>query len=887
MSLQLPRWPTLLLLAAVACGQPPDEGDGGREVAGVQAATVPVAGTVIQDFTTGTYALAEYVNSPTAAVTHDARGATKISYASAGPDQFSALQVQGLWDLSTSDLLALDVGFDTASTDTRLVVVLCSDPTGYDRCASAGNLVNGVRKPNRIAIPIPRSAFSADGAFDPAAVRRIEIRLVTTAAEGTSRPDAVYLYKLLGRVSSKARVVLSFDDGHASVYSAAYPIAKAAGMRGTLYLNGTFIGAPDNLTLAQVKELYAAGWDVGNHTFDHTALVQGGTVARAGGVATFTTSSSGDTHGLRVGDQVVLSGADQPEYVGTKVVTAVPSATAFSFAVSGAPASPATGWISFQKSPAWLTRARVQEQIDWATGNGLLRGREHFAYPQGYFDDAWIATLKSIGFLTGRTVNDDPFPTYIWPTYTGLNDAFHLPAYTLNSLTTADEALAYVDDAILKGASIHLYGHAVTNPPAPADVATPVFQAIVDGLRARRDAGLLDVQTISQWYTAVTVGAPVGAAPAVTGLSATSGAQAGGLAMNVTGTGFAAGAKVTFGGVAATVRSLTGTTIAVTTPAHAGGAVFVTVTNPDGRVATAPALFTYAPSAGTGAGLLGLYYATSNLGGAVVLQRTEAVNFNWGLLSPAAAVPADNFSARWTGTVEAPVAGTYQLQTNSDDGVRVWLNGQLVIDNWTAHSATLNTSAAVTMAAGQRAAIAVEYQELTGSAVMQLRWKSPTDAAFVAVPASRLYAPARGTGAGLLGRYYATSNFGGAVVLQRTEAVSFNWDLGSPAAAVPADNFSVRWTGTVEAPVAGSYQLQTSSDDGVRVWLNGKLVIDNWTAHSATLNTSAAVTMASGQRAAIVVEYQEFTGYAVMQLGWKSPTDTAFVPVPASRLYTP
>jgi len=143
----------------------------------------------------------------------------------------------------------------------------------------------------------------------------------------------------------------------------------------------------------------------------------------------------------------------------------------------------------------------------------------------------------------------------------------------------------------------------------------------------------------------------------------------------------------------------------------------------------------------TGTGLRGQYFASNNLSGNVALTRTEAVNFSWGTAAPGSGVPADNFSARWTGTVEASASGSFQFQTNSDDGVRVWINGVQVINNWTAHSATLNTSSAMTLTANQRYTITVEYQELTGSAVMQLRWKPPGTTSFVAVPLNRLYGP--------------------------------------------------------------------------------------------------------------------------------------------------
>jgi YVTN family beta-propeller protein len=145
---------------------------------------------------------------------------------------------------------------------------------------------------------------------------------------------------------------------------------------------------------------------------------------------------------------------------------------------------------------------------------------------------------------------------------------------------------------------------------------------------------------------------------------------------------------------------------------------------------------------------------------------------------------------------------------------------------------------------------------------------------------------ARNAGTGLLGQYFNNMTLTGTVVRQRTEAVNFNWVSASPGAGVNKDKFSVRWTGTVEASATGNFQFQTNSDDGVRLWVNGVQVINNWTNHSATLNTSAAVALIAGNRYAITMEYYENGGRAVAQLRWKTPGTTSYVAIPASRLYT-
>jgi hypothetical protein len=123
-----------------------------------------------------------------------------------------------------------------------------------------------------------------------------------------------------------------------------------------------------------------------------------------------------------------------------------------------------------------------------------------------------------------------------------------------------------------------------------------------------------------------------------------------------------------------------------------------------------------------------------------VLQRTEAVNFGWSSNSPGPGVNANNFSVRWTGKVEASSTGNYQFQTVSNDGVRLWINGVLVINNWTSHATSTDTSASIALTNGTRYAVTMEYYDVSGTAVARLRWKRPGQSSFAAVPATRLYA---------------------------------------------------------------------------------------------------------------------------------------------------
>ena len=285
----------------------------------------------------------------------------------------------------------------------------------------------------------------------------------------------------------------------------------------------------------------------------------------------------------------------------------------------------------------------------------------------------------------------------------------------------------------------------------------------------------------------------------------------------------------------------------------------------------------------SGIGLSAFYFGNTSLQGQPLLSRNEAVDFDWGYAAPAAGVPADGFSVRWSGVIEAPVSGTYRLQTLSDDGVRVWVDGQLLIDNWTGHAVRADTSMPLRWLAGQRRAITVEYQELGGLGVARLQWQLPGASGFVSVPIERLYPAVSGNG--LSGAYFGNASLQGSPVLIRSEPVSFAWSGAPDGVAVPADGFSVRWSGLVEVPSTGAYRLQTLSDDGVRVWVDGQLLIDNWTGHAPLYDTTAPLNWSVGQRHTLVMEYQEIGGPGTAQLLWQTPGAAGFETIPSERLY--
>jgi hypothetical protein len=458
-----------------------------------------------------------------------------------------------------------------------------------------------------------------------------------------------------------------------------------------------------------------------------------------------------------------------------------------------------------------------------------------------------------------------------------------------------------------------------------------------------------------------------------------------------------------------------------------------------------------------------VYFSRADLTLPVVARVDATVDFDWATGSPHAALGGDGWSARWTGQLLPPVSGLYTFFTRSDDGVRLWVNGQQVVNNWTLHAVTEN-SGAVQLQAGVPVDVRLEFFESGGQAVCKLWWSGPgiskqavpaavLRSAMSASPLGGVAAPvvvtvadgvrqvsAVGNGLGAVGagdqggfwnqprsgdfqlalrvrsvaggstpavavmlreglgagdRFAALqlagdgslsvrsrSAFGGAVVaspvpgvlvpptawllverrgdrlalatspddvtytaagaielaglpqlayvgawvhggsgsapgvaqfgdlelaalpgrgltgeyfsgvglnvlkFSRVDAgLDFNWGLGSADPRLAVDLFSVRWMGRVKTDVAGLYGFHVQSDDGVRLWVNGQLLVNNWSDHPLTENTGT-LSLPAGVWVNLRLEYYERAGSAVLRLLWTPPGQAKRL-VPAEALGTP
>jgi hypothetical protein len=208
-------------------------------------------------------------------------------------------------------------------------------------------------------------------------------------------------------------------------------------------------------------------------------------------------------------------------------------------------------------------------------------------------------------------------------------------------------------------------------------------------------------------------------------------------------------------------------------------------------------------TAGAGGGVRADYYRGMNFGSHVLTRIDPQIKFNWAG-APDEAVGEDSFSVRWTGEVEAAFTETYTFYTNSDDGVRLWVNGQQLVDNWTDHGNTEN-SGTIDLVAGQTYSLVMEYYDNTGGAVAELRWSSPsTPKDFV--PQAALSLPVRAS---------RSKPANGAVDVKQTQILM--WSAGESAAShevyFGTDEEAVKNANTGSPEYKGSRNLGSESYD--------------------------------------------------------------------------
>jgi glucose/arabinose dehydrogenase len=246
------------------------------------------------------------------------------------------------------------------------------------------------------------------------------------------------------------------------------------------------------------------------------------------------------------------------------------------------------------------------------------------------------------------------------------------------------------------------------------------------------------------------------------------------------------------------------------------------------------------------------YFNNQALTGSPVLTRDDGatLDFTWAG-SPGPGVNPDNFSVRWQKT-GVYTASTYRFTAIADDGMRIWVDTTLVLDAWIDQAPTTYTFTTPITA---------------GSHTVKVEFYDAAEGARAKVTIADAGLPTTGWAA----QYFANKTLTGTPALTRTDPdIAFDWGNGSPGAAIPNDNWSARWTQTVNFQ-DGVYQFSTNSDDGARVFVDGVSVLNFWIDQAPTMHTANKL-MTAGPHT-VVVEFYEAGGGALMQFTLQQKPD--------------
>ena len=248
-------------------------------------------------------------------------------------------------------------------------------------------------------------------------------------------------------------------------------------------------------------------------------------------------------------------------------------------------------------------------------------------------------------------------------------------------------------------------------------------------------------------------------------------------------------------------------------------------------------------------------------------RQDESINFDWGYGPPAGGMPSNSFSVRWSGTFNF-TGGSYRFYARVDDGVRVYVDGERIIDGWRDGGLRLYT-ADRTLAAGNHA-VQVEYYDRIQVARVyfwykQLAGPAPTPGPTPTPTPAPTAMPQPGEG--WLGEYFNGQGLSGTPVITRRDPwIGFEWGTGSPDPGIWLDHFSARWT-TRLALKTDHYRFCTMADDGSRIWVGGTLVLDAW--HPNNGIAYCGVYWAAGGTYDVKVEYYEEGGNALIYMWWE------------------
>lgn len=271
-----------------------------------------------------------------------------------------------------------------------------------------------------------------------------------------------------------------------------------------------------------------------------------------------------------------------------------------------------------------------------------------------------------------------------------------------------------------------------------------------------------------------------------------------------------------------------------------------------------------------------------------VLERIDPnLDWYWDYAAPDEGVQPDQFSIRWNGWIRPPRAGRYKFLFAADDAVRLWIDGNKVLDRTLKGELTVECSVELT---NKPHPIRVEFFDYSRGAYIAMFWQHASSPRPTIVPpealfldeASALAKPGEiaATKSGLAVDYYDVGfqRTLDSAVVPRAEAI---WGQGGPTLDLPAD-LSARYYGVLLPPATGKSKLSCYSDGMVRVWIDNKLLLDK---KAGQQRVEAPLDLVKNTPVAIRIDFTNKTGWGSYYLHWTPPNAKHELPIPPERLF--
>jgi hypothetical protein len=313
---------------------------------------------------------------------------------------------------------------------------------------------------------------------------------------------------------------------------------------------------------------------------------------------------------------------------------------------------------------------------------------------------------------------------------------------------------------------------------------------------------------------------------------------------------------------------------------------------PESRAASAPSA-SAAPSVPVDpkACFHGAYFGDRNFQKSVGTRLDCQLDFGWESAAQVGieGLSGDGFSVRWEGVLAVPESGQYSFHLVSDDGSRLFLDDELIIDNWGEHGSAEKSSEPLMLVPSKLHRLRVEFFDAGGLAELRLLWSSPTIER-QPVPGQHVWRRAEDVPdpikAGAVepqevladrskcfrASYFKGTDFGELVHSRRDCRIDFVWGT-EPVEGVeglPADGYSIRWEGTLQVPETADYEFILGSDDGSRLFIDDRQVVGEWSDRGYSDLYSDPIKLEAGKDYGIRVEYFERDGAAQVRLQWRS-----------------